>query len=265
MRAIIVDDESYSADYLENLCMVMSGLEIVGKFSNAPEAKDYLMQNQVDLAFLDIEMPGMNGIAAALELRRIIPGLGIVFVTGYEQYAMDAFRADAVSYLLKPCDSQELAHAVEKASRLLPARKNRMEVRMFGNFSVFIDGQPYYFSNRKAKELLALLVDHQGGIVTMEKAAGLLWENRPYDVTVKQLYRKAVICLNQLSTMKQLNFFVSNRGSCHIIPSAITCDYYDLLAGIPDAQSKFCGEYLLDYSWGENTLGRLVYQYGPRS
>lgn len=262
MRAIIIDDESFCADYLENLCMEVKGLQIVGKFSNAMDAKEFLIRNQVELAFLDIDMPGLDGISAAVEYRKINPNLGIIFVTGYEQYAMAAFRADAVSYLLKPCDSLELAHAVEKASRLLPPQIKRMEIRTFGYFTIFIDGQPYYFSNRKAKELLALLIDHQGGIVTMEQAAGLLWEDRPYDSTVKQLYRKAVICLNQLSAQKQLNFFVSNRGSCHIIPSAISCDYFDLLAGVPEARAKFCGEYLTDYSWGEDTLGRLVYQYG---
>lgn len=262
MRSIIVDDESYCADYLENLCMDISGLQVVGKFWNPLEARDFLLHNQVDLAFLDIDMPGLNGISFAAELHNLHPELGIIFVTGYEQYALEAFRTDAVSYLLKPCDSGELAHAVEKAIRLMPSRKTRLEVRTFGRFAVFIDGEPYRFANRKAQELLALLIDRQGGIVTMEQAVSLLWEDHPYDSTVKQLYRKAVICMNQLSAQKQLDFFVSNRGSCHIIPSAITCDYFDLLKGIPEARSKFCGEYLLDYSWGEDTLGRLVQQFG---
>lgn len=262
MRAIIVDDESLCADYLEKLCMDIKDLFIVGKFCNALEAKDFLSVNQVDLAFLDIEMPGLNGIASAAELRILCPNLEVIFVTGYEQYALDAFRTDAVSYLLKPCDFEELAHAVEKAARLLPPAKKRMEIRTFGCFAVFIDGEPYRFSNKKAKELLALLIDRQGAVVTMEQAVCLLWEDRPYDSTVKQLYRKAVIYLNQLSAQKQINFFVSNRGSCHILPSSIDCDYFDLLEGSPEARTKFCGEYLLDYSWGEDTLGRLERQFG---
>lgn len=261
MRAIIVDDESYCADYLEGLCGDIRELTVVGKFGNAMEAKEFLTFNTVDLVFLDIEMPGLSGIDAMKELRQIYPALGVVFVTGYEQYAMEAFRADAVSYLLKPCDAEELAHAVHKAMKLLPPAKSRLEVRTFGHFAVFIDGEAFRFSNSKAKELLAFLVDQRGRIVSMEQAVNLLWEDRPYDNTVKQLYRKAVIYLNQISRQYNLDFFVSNRGSCHIIPSSMVCDYYDYLSGGPAARERFNGEYMLDYSWGEITLCGLERQY----
>lgn len=257
MRVIIVDDESYCADYHEKLCEDIRGLSVVGKFGNALEAKEFLARNPADLVFLDIEMPGLNGIDAVKELREIRPELAVVFITGYEQYAMEAFRADAVSYLLKPCDAHEMAHAVEKAVKLMPSAKKRLEVHTFGYFAVFIDGEAFRFSNTKAKELLAFLVDQRGRVVTMEQAITILWENRPYDNMVKQLYRKAVICLNQLSSQKNLNFFVSNRGSCHIIPSAMTCDYFDLLAGDARAREQFNGEYMLDYSWGEVTLSSI--------
>lgn len=257
MRAIIVDDESYCADYLENLCGDVQGLRIIGKFQNAMEAREFLENNRAELAFLDIELPGLDGIQAAEELRRVCPGLAIVYVTGYEDYAMKAFKADAVSYLLKPCDAVDLAHAVEKAARLMPLGGKRLEVRTFGHFSVFIDGEPFRFSNGKARELMALLVNQRGGVVTMEQAVCALWEDRPYDNMVKQLYRKAVIYLNQISSQKKLDFFVSNRGSCHIIPSAMTCDYFELLAGNPEARGQFSGEYMLDYSWGEETLANL--------
>lgn len=254
MKAIIVDDESYCADYLERLCTDMRGLTIVGKFLNVPDAQEYLSMNTADLVFLDIEMPGINGIDAMKELRLLCPGLGVIFVTGYEQYAMQAFKADAVSYLLKPCDAEELSHAVEKAAKLLPPAKKRLEIRTFGHFAVFIDGEAFRFSNTKAKELLAFLVDQRGREVSMEQAINLLWEDRPYDNMVKQLYRKAVICLNQMSSQNDLNFFASNRGSCHIIPSAMTCDYYEFLAGESKAGERYNGEYMADYSWGEVTL-----------
>lgn len=261
MEAIIVDDESYCADYLEKLCWDIRGLSIAGKFGNIEDAKVFLLHHTVELVFLDIEMPGSDGISAMKELRRINPALGVIFVTGYEQYAMEAFRADAVSYLLKPCDARELAHAVEKAVKLLPPAESRLEVRTFGHFAVFIDGKPFRFSNTKAQELLAYLVDQRGRVVTMEQAVNLLWEDRPYDTMVKQLYRKAVINLNQISSQNHLDFFVSNRGSCNIIPTAMTCDYFDLLAGEAGAVNKFNGEYMLDYTWGEMTLCNLERQF----
>lgn len=261
MKAIIVDDESYCADYLEDLCGDIQGLEIAGKFDNVLEAMNFLKEHEAELAFLDIEMPGLSGIEAVTDLRRIRPALGVIFVTGYEQYAMDAFRADAVSYLLKPCDALELKHAVEKAARLIPKTGKRMEVATFGHFAVFIDGKPLHFSNAKARELLAYLVDQKGRVVSMEEAVGLLWENRPYDNMVKQLYRKAVIYLNQISNETKLGFFISNRGSCHIQPSVMSCDYFELLEGEQEAREKFNGTYMLDYSWGEETLAGLLRRF----
>lgn len=260
MKAIIVDDESYCADYLEELCEELPQIELVGKFDNALNALKFLDNSQVDLAFLDISMPGITGMEAVGALREKNPAMGVIFVTGFEQYAMDAFRADAIAYLLKPCSLEDLQKAVDKAGRLLPASGSRVAVRTFGRFSVFLDGEPLRFSNRKAKELLALLIDRQGAIVSMEQAVSLLWEGRPYDSSVKQLYRKAVIYLHQFLDEKRLDFFVSNRGSCHILPAKVECDYFQLMAGDQKAIQQFFGEYMTDYSWSEETLGR-IYQY----
>lgn len=258
VKAIIVDDELFSAEYLESVCMELRELEIEAVFNNAFDALAYLRSNRCDLIFMDIEMPGLNGLQAVEEIRKILPDIGIIFVTGYEQYALDAFRADAVSYLLKPCCAEEVGHAVEKARRLCPPpSQKRVRVQTFGLFSVFIDEAPFHFSNGKAKELLALLIDRRGASVSIEQAVGYLWEDRPYDDTVKQLYRKAVIYLNQIMREKSLDFFVSARGSCHIVPSKLDCDYYRLLDGDAQMLRLYNGEYLSDYSWAEDTNGQL--------
>lgn len=259
MNIIIVDDEEYSAQYLEDLCLGLTDILVLGKFQNAYNALEFLQQNPVDAVILDIEMPGLSGIEAIHEMRKLIPQLIVIFVTGYEEYAMDAFRADAVSYLLKPCSREELGHAFEKAGRLLPPSRTRIELRTFGTFSVFIDSVPVHFANSKAKELLALLVDQRGGVVTMEQAILCLWEEHPYDEAVKQLYRKAVIYLKQLFEQRKLSFFVSNRGSCYILPDQASCDYFDFINGVLAAKDKFFGEYLSEYSWGESRLAYLIH------
>lgn len=256
MNAIIIDDESYCSDYLEMMCMQIKNLTIASVFSDAYQALSYLESHAVDLVFMDIELPGLNGMDAYRQMRLLRPHLGVIFVTGYEEYALEAFQVDALSYLLKPCNLSELEHAVEKACKFLPPTQ-RVQIQTFGRFQLMIDGEAYHFSNGKAKELLALAIDKKGGIVTMEQAVDLLWEDHPYDEAVKQLYRKAVICLNQLCKDKGLDFFVSNRGSCHILPSRLECDYYKLLEGSPDSARIFYGEYLLDYSWAEETVARI--------
>ena len=94
--------------------------------------------------------------------------------------------------------TKDIREVLERAKLLSARQKKRVYIRTFGRFDVFIDGQAVYFSNTKAKELLALCVDHRGGTVTIEEAADKLWENRVYDSRVKNLYRKAVMQIRQL-------------------------------------------------------------------
>ena len=83
------------------------------------------------------------------------------------------------------------------------------------------------FSNKKAKELLALCVDNKGGVVTMEEAVDKLWENRLYDEKVKNLYRRAVMDLNKIfSTYGIKDVFVKKRAACWINYANVDCDYY---------------------------------------
>ena len=120
----------------------------------------------------------------------------------------------------------------------------------------------YLSSSPKAKELLALLIDRNGGTVTMAEAIDVLWETRKYDEAVKQLYRKALRYIKNLLAENELDFLVINRGSCSIIPEAITCDFYQLLENDPHAISQFDGEYMVDYSWGEMRVAWIMRHLG---
>lgn len=146
-------------------------------------------------------------------------------------------------------------NAVNKVARLMIEEKT-ISIRTFGYFSVSINGMPVRFSNSKAKELLALLVDRNGSVVTMEQVIDVLWEERIYDEAVKRLYRKSISSLNQI--FDGTGFFVSNRASCHIVPGKAECDYFALLQKQKGADSLYCGEYMLDYSWAEHTNGKIM-------
>lgn len=257
LQTVLIDDEYYCLQQLKALCKDINEIEIAGSFQFADEAFDFINSNKVDLVLTDISMPGLDGLQAAQLLRDTYPNIGVIFVTGVEEHALKAFNLDAIAYLLKPCSTSALKKAIDKAIRLSPPIQKKVFVQTFGSFCVYNNDSPIKFANSKAKELLALAVDKRGGSVSMEYATGLLWEDRPYDNGVKQLYRKAISYLHSVMRENNFDFFVSERGSCHIIPSRILCDAYRLLDNDQGYKAKFSGMYLPEYTWGEETAAYL--------
>ena len=212
---------------------------------------------------LDIEMAGMDGLDLARALREVHPKLIIIFLTGYEHYALDAYRLHSIAYLVKPVDREELAIAVEMAEKLWEKNERSVYIRTFGHFDVFANGELVLFKRAKAKELLALLVDRRGGLVTMEQATMYLWEDQPYDENVKKKYRDATSQLRKtLAEYGVSEILRVVRGGCCVVVSEFHCDYYALLDGDPEALTQFNGMYMTDYSWGEDTLAEIAhYEY----
>lgn len=137
--------------------------------------------------------------------------------------------------------------------------QHKVSIRTFGYFDVFIDDKPIAFRNKKAKELLALLVDRRGGYVTSEQAIGYLWENEPANAVTLARYRKEALRLkNALEEYGIGHIMESVDGKRRIIPELISCDLYDYLSGKEEYANLFKGSYLTDYAWGEMTLGELM-------
>lgn len=112
MNCIIVDDEPLARSEMRSLISEISGIDILGEFSSAPSALEFLRDNEVDLIFLDIEMPMVTG----LEFAEMLPKKSlIIFTTAYSQYALKSYELEAVDYLLKPIDPQRLEKAIDKA------------------------------------------------------------------------------------------------------------------------------------------------------
>lgn len=262
MKTILVDDEMWSMEQFEEECSGLPDVQIVGKFDKSKEALAYARSHSVDFAFLDIEMPEMNGIELSKELKKINPSIIIIFATAYSQYIAEAIlEIGADYYILKPYSKEDADKVLQRARLLSHAQKKRVSFHTFGRFDMFIDEKLVSFTNAKAKELLALCIDHAGGNVTMEEAIDKLWENRSYDRNVKSLYRKAVIYLNSLFREYNLsNIFENGRGFCHINRNLVSCDYFLFLERDKEAVNSFQEEYLFDYSWGEETLVMLMNQ-----
>ncbi len=140
-------------------------------------------------------------------------------------------------------------------------RTPQVSIRTFGYFDIFVNDKPIAFRNKKAKELLALLVDRRGGYVTSEQAIGYLWENEPASAVTLARYRKEALRLkNTLEEYGIGHIMESVDGKRRIIPEQVDCDLYGYLSGKEEYAGAFKGSYLTDYTWGEMTLGELMSQ-----
>ena len=260
LRAIMVDDETGNLNIFSHACACLdTEINLVGVFDNALAALRYAVCHPIDFALLDVRMPEMDGISLGKQLRAINPDMILIYLTGYEQYVKEAIldlKADY--YVMKPCKMQDMTEVMERAKYLSGRLKKKVEIRTFGEFDVFVNGTLVEFTNQKAKELLAVCVDQCGGEVAMKRIIDLLWEERDYDEKVKALYRKAVSYLKRLFQYYGLeDVFVNTRGSCHVNRYRVSCDYYEVLEGKNISETLFDGRYMSNYSWGEETCGKL--------
>jgi two-component system response regulator LytT len=117
LRTVLVDDEQLARDELGYLLGQVGGVEVIGQAGNGVEALATIDRLQPDLVFLDVQMPGLTGFEVARRLLADGPSSHIIFVTAYDQHAIEAFEVNAVDYLLKPVDPSRLETALQRARR----------------------------------------------------------------------------------------------------------------------------------------------------
>lgn len=145
MKYIIVDDEPIARRGIEKLAGQIGSLELVGNFENAEAAGMFMVNNLVDLVFLDIQMPGINGIDFA---KQISATTLIIFTTAYGEFAVDSYEVDAIDYLLKPIKPERFKKATEKAlsyHQILLSEKDKSQVEQVDNNFIFIKSDRRYF------------------------------------------------------------------------------------------------------------------------
>lgn len=263
MRIMAVDDELLALEDFEDTCRALGITDEIVKFSNPLDALSYVAKNKVDIAFLDIEMPVIKGIELAKRIKVLSKNVRIIFTTGYSEYALEAFSVDAVDYVLKPYEPDAIKRAYDKALLVKDAvDENHIFIKTFGFFDVFVDGKSVNFSSAKSKELLALLVDRNGGIVSTEQAISVLWEGRAYDETVQSLFRKVLRSLRaSLEEAGISDILVDNRNQRSIDKSKFTCDYYDFLENGKNENTKYFGKYMEQYPWAITTQAQIDKMY----
>lgn len=258
MKTILVDDMLLDMQLFELKCADVPDFEIVGKFTDPLEAIRYAQENVVDFALLDIDMPGMNGMELARQLRSIRSDVIIVFVTAHPKFAVDALKMKADYIVFKPFDRDDIIDVMERAKLFRQRQKKRFYFHTFGLFDMLIDGKPVKFRSGKAKELMALCVWRNGRPVSIYEMVECLWGDEAADAPEKTGYRRAIKELaDTLKSYDAESLFLRERGSIRIDMSQCDSDYQAFLNGDADAACRLQGSFMEQYSWAEAAVYSL--------
>lgn len=257
MIVIAVDDERLALKNLsESIESAAPNVQLHG-FRYPEDALAFAKENDVDVAFLDVEMVGMSGVELAQRLQLYHPDINIVFSTGYGHYRDIAFELHASGYLTKPITPEKVKKELGNLRR--PVRDpKRVKIRAFGNFEVYLDGSPINFKYSKTKEMLAYLVDRKGALCTNGEIIATLFEDDDgHDAYFRSLRKDLTDILEAAGCGEILS---QQRGRIGIIPEQVDCDYFNWCSGMRSASNAFHGEYMTQYSWGEYTNAMLINQ-----
>lgn len=244
MQTIIVDDETSSLHaFLDQTLTDAKGEYHF--FKDDPKIViDYVKANDVALAFLDINMPGINGLDLAKALIKARPAIKIAFVTGTDLKKEDIdprLLPSVVGFLYKPLNANDF----EKVLASFHDKPLLLEAHTFGTFDCFVGGRLVRFGSNKSKELLALLIVYEGKSLTMNQAITALWPDRDLD-KAKILYRDAVWRLR--ATLEEIGVpcVTFERAMLTLNKSMVRCDYYEVLSGKAPLGEQ---DFLPSYDW----------------
>ena len=253
MIAIAVDDEVLMLGALVSAIKASPDISEVFEFSGCDEALSFVKEKAVDIAFLDINMRGMGGLSLAEKIRSVCPDCKIVFCTGYEEYAIPAFKLHASGYLMKPVSAKDVQVEIDNIKGIHQKEKP-LTVKCFGNFEVYAKGEKLTFKRSKTKELFAFLVDRNGAGVTVAEIGVALWENDEEQKNKNYIHQLFRDLRQSLEAIGMEEIFERNNYLYSVNPEKIDCDYYNYLK---TEKPEFIGEYMSQYSWAEGTCGLL--------
>ena len=262
MKTMIVDDRQLAVNAM---LQTMKEIDPEGSHAGliaAHEAILFAKDHELDVAFLDIEMPDMNGLLLAKELKEIRPELNIVFVTGHMEYAYDAHQIFASGYLMKPVSTQDVERVLANLRHPPAKETDALFIHCFGNFEVFYHGEPMMFKRSKSKELLAYLIDNKGAMVSMGELISALWEDGENSLSRNSQLRMFISDIRKTFEEAGLpDIILKEYNAVAVRTDKLPCDYFRFLKGDPEAVNAYHGEYMKQYSWSEMRIGELEDQY----
>ena len=269
MKIYIVDDEPLSVETMKRMVVKSRPDADISAFISPEELIRQLDQlpDKPDIIFTDIEMPEISGFDIAMRVKSRSPKTRIVFVTGYSQYALRAYRMHVNGYILKPVTLEQVNEEIElteAAPAPLPERDtgDKIVVRCFGHFEMFWNNEPITFSRSKTKELAAYLIDRRGEMCTADEIITALWEGDTGSDNQSGYLRALTSDLKaSLSKIGMKDVLIRKHRMWAIRTDMLDCDFYRMLDGDLEALNSYTGEYMTRYSWAENTCAMLFIKY----
>ncbi len=280
-KIIGVDDEKIALDRFERIMKEDARVSVIGTFTRVSDALEFVRRNPVDIAFLDIEMPGMSGLELAERLAEENPYIEIVFITAYDKYALKAFQTHAIGYLLKPLDIDEVREQIDNFARKLGCRRETISseyltVKCFGQFLCCADknaADPIRWRTAKAEELFALLVHYQGKAISKEILIDALWPEAEPEKAANNFRVTCTYLRNTLTDKGFANILLRDRDSYLLDTSRLRCDLLLFLpttgaaslelSALEKASALYAGGYFENkpYEWAANMRVWLEREY----
>lgn len=212
MKVLIVDDEKPARDRLRRLLDEIDGVEVVGEAADGLAALEANNELQPDLLLLDIRMPGLDGMATARELANLTQPPTVIFTTAYGEYALEAFEAAALDYLLKPVRRERLEQALGRVQKRWPSQsdsaggRDEISVRKHGGIQLIPVDEIFYFQADN-KYVSAIL---PGREELLEESLKQLEEE--FGERFLRVHRNALIAQERLQGIEK-----DPEGRCHVL------------------------------------------------
>lgn len=254
MNILIVDDEPFQREELKEALDRIAGKNVCFFADSYDSAMKVVSKNRFDIAFLDIQMPGKNGLSLAQSIKKESPRTNIVIVTAYSQYALEALKLFVSGYLLKPVIDSDLQEVLSNLRNPVTpdTAQKKVFVKCFGLFDVFIDNKPMKFKRKKEKELLAYLIFLKGASANRGEVCSTIFEESS-SPEKDFSYLKTVMSALKTDLQKYniSDMLIHSNNSYSINLDAVDCDYYNYLLGRADGFHQYNGEFMSQYSWAE--------------
>ena len=233
LNVMIVDDEKLALKRLKRTLLDSGAIGECTVFINPREAYEFAKEQRIDVAFLDISMPEINGMRLSQLLAELDDSIDIVFVTGYDNYAVQAFDMSALDYILKPITAERVAKTLHKLKRRprVKTSVSKLSVALFNGLDIRIQfeenerAEPIKLRSPITEELFAYLICRR--TATREEVAEALWPDLHGEKALNNLNTNLYYIRRALAGNRASLCIISGKKEIRIDESGLQCDLYE--------------------------------------